>query len=74
MAKTVNDALADQIANNTLRFGAFASLAMQDPAEAALELNRTVTELGFLGALINDYQVSGTEDNSVLELFLVGGG
>ncbi|KAI0310495.1 hypothetical protein OF83DRAFT_1154866 [Amylostereum chailletii] len=63
MATTVNNALADIISNNTVRFGGFASLSMHDPAAAAQELNRTVTELGFFGALINDYQVAGTEDN-----------
>ena len=62
-ATSINDELAQQISNNTLRFGAFAALAMHDPAAAAQELNRTVTELGFLGALINDYQQAGTPDN-----------
>ena len=64
MAVMVNNELHSQISNNTLRFGAFASLAMHDPMVAAQELNRTVRELGFLGALVNDYQQSGTGDNS----------
>ena len=63
MAVSVNNELASQISNNTLRFGAFAALAMHDPVVAAQELNRTVKELGFLGALVNDYQQSGTGDN-----------
>ncbi|KAI0672544.1 amidohydrolase 2 [Trametes maxima] len=63
MAISVNDELARQISNNTRRFGAFAALAMHDPAVAAQELRRTVKELGFLGGLINDYQQSGTGDN-----------
>ncbi|TBU33478.1 amidohydrolase 2 [Dichomitus squalens] len=63
MATSVNDQLASQISNNTVRFGAFAALAMHDPAAAAQELNRTVSELGFLGALLNDYQQAGTPDN-----------
>ena len=63
MAVSINNELASQISNNTLRFGAFAALAMHDPAVAAQELTRAVTELGFLGALINDYQQSGMGDN-----------
>lgn len=59
MAISVNNELAAAISNNTLRFGGFASLAMHNATIAAQELNRTVTELGFLGALINDYQQSG---------------
>ncbi|KIP05515.1 hypothetical protein PHLGIDRAFT_108127 [Phlebiopsis gigantea 11061_1 CR5-6] len=63
MAVSINNELASQISNNTLRFGAFAALDMHDPSVAAQELNRTVTELGFLGALVNDYQQSGSGDN-----------
>ena len=63
MAISINNELARQISNNTFRFGAFAALAMHDPAVAAQELRRTVKELGFFGALINDYQQAGTPDN-----------
>ncbi len=42
--------------------GAFAALAMHNASVAAQELNRTVKELGFLGALLNDYQQSGPND------------
>lgn len=62
-ATLFNNQLASVISNNTARFGAFAALSMHDPAGAAAELNRTVKELGFLGALVNDYQVGGTADN-----------
>lgn len=63
MAISVNNQLAAQISNNTMRFGAFAALSMHDPAVAAQELRRTVKELGFLGALVNDYQQAGTAEN-----------
>ncbi|KIJ25637.1 hypothetical protein M422DRAFT_273394 [Sphaerobolus stellatus SS14] len=56
MARTVNNALAASISNNTFRFGAFGTMAMHNPAVAAAELERTVKEFGFLGALLNDYQ------------------
>jgi 2,3-dihydroxybenzoate decarboxylase len=36
------------------RFCAFAALPLQDPAAAAAELERAVTQLGFCGALVND--------------------
>jgi len=60
-----NNDLAAVIANNTERFGGFAALSMHNATEAAQELKRAVTELGFLGALVNDYQQSG-DDNSTL--------
>jgi 2,3-dihydroxybenzoate decarboxylase len=63
MAIHVNNVLASSISNNTLRFGAFAALSMHNASIAAQELNRTVKELGSLGALVNDYQQSGS-DNS----------
>jgi 2,3-dihydroxybenzoate decarboxylase len=56
MARNVNNKLAAAISNNTFRFGAFAALAMHNATTAAQELKRTVRELGFLGALINDYR------------------
>lgn len=61
MAVTVNNRLAAAIANNTERFGGFASLAMHNATVAAQELRRAVTELGFLGVLLNDYQQSGAD-------------
>ncbi|KAJ6587139.1 amidohydrolase 2 [Mycena vulgaris] len=66
MARNVNDQLAASISNNTVRFGGFASLAMHNATTAAQELNRTVVELGFLGALINDYQQSGPDNATLL--------
>ncbi|KAK0186120.1 amidohydrolase 2 [Armillaria mellea] len=58
--------LADLISNNTLRFGAFAALSMHNASVAAQELNRTVNELGFLGALVNDHQQSGSDNDTLL--------
>lgn len=62
LATSVNNQLAASISNNTLRFGAFAALPMHNATLAAQELNRTVNELGFLGALLNDYQQSGPDN------------
>ncbi|KAL0948262.1 hypothetical protein HGRIS_010858 [Hohenbuehelia grisea] len=66
MAQTVNNQLAADISNNTARFGAFATLAMHNATEAAQELKRTIQELGFLGALLNDYQQSGPDTTTLL--------
>ncbi|KDR73917.1 hypothetical protein GALMADRAFT_157754 [Galerina marginata CBS 339.88] len=66
MAIKVNNQLASDISNQTDRFGGFASLAMHNATAAALELRRTVKELGFLGALVNDYQQSGPDGQTLL--------
>jgi 2,3-dihydroxybenzoate decarboxylase len=54
-AKTVNDTLAGQIARHPTRFRGFAAVPMQDPQQAADELERAVKQLGFKGALINGH-------------------
>lgn len=54
-AKAVNDLLADRIAKHPTRFRGFAAVPMQDPREAATELERAVKELSFKGALINGH-------------------
>ncbi|TFK52402.1 amidohydrolase 2 [Heliocybe sulcata] len=66
MATIANDYLYENIKNNTERFGGFAALSMHDPAQAAAELNRTVTKYGFVGALLNDYQQSGADNSTLL--------
>jgi len=53
MASVCNDYLAEKIATCPDRYSGFAHLALQDPDSAANELERTVKELGFKGALIN---------------------
>lgn len=52
-ARAANDFLAGEIQKRPTRYGGFAHLAMQDPAEAAAELERCVRDLGFSGAMIN---------------------
>jgi 2,3-dihydroxybenzoate decarboxylase len=54
-AKAVNDTLAERIAKHPARFRGFAAVPMQDPREAADELERAVKQLGFKGALINGH-------------------
>jgi gamma-resorcylate decarboxylase len=64
-ARKWNDYLAQQIAKYPKRLKGFAALPMQDPEAAALELTRSVKELGFCGALVNGFSQVGTPDSAV---------
>lgn len=52
-ARAANDDLARTVAAHPDRLSAFAALPMRDPAAAASELERTVSEHAFRGAMIN---------------------
>jgi 2,3-dihydroxybenzoate decarboxylase len=54
-ARQVNDFLAAAVARHPARFAGFASVALQTPHEAARELERAVTRLGFKGVMVNGY-------------------
>jgi uncharacterized protein len=58
VAREVNDQLAEIVAGNPERFQAFAAIPTADPAAAAAELERAVTQLGFRGAML--YGRTGT--------------
>ena len=53
LSTRANDKLADTVASNPERFAAFATLPTPDPAACAEELERTVTQHGFKGAMIH---------------------
>ena len=53
VAASVNDELAAAVTAHPARFKGFAMLGMKEPAKAAAELERCVTRLGFVGAMIN---------------------
>jgi predicted TIM-barrel fold metal-dependent hydrolase len=53
LARRANDRLAEAVRAHPDRFGAFAALPTADPRAAADELERTVTKLGFKGAMVN---------------------
>ena len=53
LAEALNSELHDTVSAHPDRFAAFATLPMADPDAAAIELERAVTELGFVGAMIN---------------------
>jgi len=52
-SKSANDFLAKEIQKRPTRYGGFAHLAMQNPLEAADELERCMRDLKFQGAMIN---------------------
>lgn len=54
-ARDANDILAEAIERHPTRFAGFASLPIQSPNEAAKELERCVSKLGFKGANINGH-------------------
>jgi predicted TIM-barrel fold metal-dependent hydrolase len=58
----VHDEVAAAVKANSTRFAAFASPALKEPAKAVKELERCVTELGFVGALFD-----GTTDGKFLD-------
>lgn len=53
MARSVNDRLHEAVRKNPSRFQAFAVLPTADPKASADELERTVTKLGFKGAMVH---------------------
>jgi 2,3-dihydroxybenzoate decarboxylase len=53
LAREANDFLANEVQRRPDRYAGFAHLAMQDPAAAADELERSVKDLGFVGAMVN---------------------
>jgi 2,3-dihydroxybenzoate decarboxylase len=53
LARRVNDRLYEAVQRHPDRFAAFAALPTADPLAAADELERSVTRLGFKGAMIN---------------------
>lgn len=53
VARQANDSLAREVQRRPDRYAGFAHLAMQDPAAAAAELERCVTQLGMKGAMID---------------------
>jgi predicted TIM-barrel fold metal-dependent hydrolase len=55
LSKEVNDWLGEIVQTYPARFAGFAMLPTQSPRDAADELERTVTQFGFKGALINGH-------------------
>ncbi|MFD5554644.1 amidohydrolase family protein [Streptomyces sp. NPDC127068] len=62
-ARRQNDFLAARVAHRPDRYSAFAAVALQEPDNAVRELRRAVTELGFVGVLVNGYTNDGDLDH-----------
>ncbi|KAJ9190781.1 hypothetical protein DTO166G4_2526 [Paecilomyces variotii] len=69
LAVEINDWMYNQIKDRRDTQGAFAALSMHDPANAAKELRRCVTQYGFHGALLNNWQLANNPDGSIKFLF-----
>jgi gamma-resorcylate decarboxylase len=63
LARSANEYAASVIKRHAGRFSAFAAVALQDPKGAADELERTVRQHGFKGALINGYTNIGPNES-----------
>ncbi|KAJ6617709.1 2,3-dihydroxybenzoate decarboxylase [Mycena sp. CBHHK59/15] len=66
MAVESNNYIAEKVKANPFRFAAFAAVSMHDPKQAAEELSRAVIELGCVGVMLNDFQSSGPDGNTML--------
>jgi predicted TIM-barrel fold metal-dependent hydrolase len=64
-ARRANDFLAEQIAKRPDRYVGFAALPMQNPEQAAIELQRCVRTLGFRGALVNGFSQVGSPQSVI---------
>lgn len=69
LAKKANDVLAAAMQEYPTRFGGLAHLAMQDPEEAANELERCVKDLNMQGAMINGQTLGLYLDNPCYDVF-----
>lgn len=68
-ARENNEFLVERVSRHPQRFGAFAHVAMQDPSAAAKELERTVVEHGFKGAMINGHTLGRYYEGGAFDVF-----
>lgn len=68
-ARENNEFLVERVARHPQRFGAFAHVALQDPTAAANELERTVVEYGFKGAMINGHTLGRYYEAAEFDVF-----
>ncbi len=65
VARKANDAMAEAVTKHPKRYGAFATLPMQDPEAASEELTRCIKELGFYGAMLNGFTQKDVEESAI---------
>ena len=64
-----NDELYEAVIKHPKRFAGFGQLPMLDPLAAARELERCVTHLGFLGALVDNHAEGNFYDSEAYDPF-----
>jgi|SRR5579884_47214 len=69
LCRAANDALAASIAREPHRFAGFATVPLQSPADAVVELRRAVLELGFWGVEIGSNVGGAPLDDPALDVF-----
>ncbi|WP_051162188.1 amidohydrolase family protein [Nocardia brevicatena] len=70
LAARANDWMATVVASAPDRFAGFATVALQDPSAAVLELQRAVRDLGMVGVLINGHTCGSYLDEPQYRDFL----
>ncbi len=70
LAGAMNDRLADIAKAHPTRFGALAAIAPQQPDQAAQELKRAMSQLGFGGVMINSHTLGHYLDEPQFEPIL----
>jgi predicted TIM-barrel fold metal-dependent hydrolase len=65
VARKANDTVAEFVAKHPGRFAGFASVPMQDPDAAIIELTRCIKDLGFKGTMVNGFSQIGDPNNVV---------
>jgi predicted TIM-barrel fold metal-dependent hydrolase len=70
LAREANDVLAAAVAEHPDRFAGFATLPTSAPAAAADELERSITELGLKGAMINGHTGGRFLDDPAFDVLL----
>lgn len=68
-ARRCNDFLAERISRQKNRYRGFACVALQNPIEAAKELERCITELNFVGVLVNGHTGGDYLDDAKFDVF-----
>ena len=58
-----NNEVAETVQQHPTRFAGMATVPMQDPPSAIAEMERTMTDLGLKGVIINDHVVGRTYDD-----------
>lgn len=70
LSRESNDLLAEAVKSHPARFAGLASLPIASPDKAAAELERTMKQLGFKGALINGHTQGRYLDDKFFEPIL----